>query len=230
MSTSRTISKSLVAGMAIGSAAIAAYVRRVRPWLLHWGSSENEIRLALPGDELVPHPRLSATHAVTIHATVADVWAWLVQMGQGRAGFYSYDWIENGMGLDIHNADRILPEFQNLKVGDQVPLAPGGFGVPVAILEPCRALVLHGDTRLDPTAIPTLRSGDFFNVSWGWFVEPVDDQTTRLIERWRADWNPSLQNRLFMRLFLEPGAFLMERKMLLGIKERAETPRLWDAV
>ncbi|MGE5265225.1 MAG: hypothetical protein ACM3S0_17740 [Acidobacteriota bacterium] len=230
MSTSRTISKFLVAGMAIGSAAIAAYVRRVRPWLMHWGSRGAEVRLALPGDELVPHPKSSATHAVSIHAPASEVWAWLVQMGQGRGGFYSYDCIENWMGLDIHNADRILPEFQNLKVGEQVPLAPGGFGVPVAILEPCRTLVLHGDTRLDPTGIPTLRSGDFFNVSWGWFVEQVDDQTTRLIERWRADWNPSPQNTLFMRLFLEPGAFLMERKMLLGIKERAETPRLWDAV
>ena len=114
MSTSRTISKFLVAGMAIGSAAIAAYVRRVRPWLMHWGSRGAEVRLALPGDELVPHPKLSATHAVSIHAPASEVWAWLVQMGQGRGGFYSYDCIENWMGLDIHNADRILPEFQNL--------------------------------------------------------------------------------------------------------------------
>jgi hypothetical protein len=230
MSTSRTISRSLVAGMAIGSAAIAAYVRLVRPWMLRWGTGDDESRRPLPGDDLVPHPKLNATHAVTIHAPVSDVWQWLVQMGQGRGGFYSYDWIENWMGLDIHNADRILPEFQDLKKGDLMPLAPGGFGVPVAILEPCHALVLHGDTRSGPTMFETLRPGDFFNVTWGWFLEQVDDNTTRLVERWRADWNPSRQNALFVRVFLEPGAFLMERKLLLGIKERAETPRLWDAV
>lgn len=230
MSTFKTISKSLVAGMAIGSAAIAAYVRLVRPWLLRWGTSDDEVRRPLPGDDLVPQPRLVATHAVTIHAPALDVWQWLVQMGQGRGGFYSYDWIENWMGLDIHNSDRILPEFQDLKKGDLMPLAPGGFGVPVAILEPCHALVLHGDTRLGTPVIETLRPGDFFNITWGWFLEPVDDHTTRLVERWRADWNPSRQNELFVRVFLEPGAFLMERKMLLGIQERAETPRLWDAV
>lgn len=211
------------AGLAtLGAAGVAAYVSVIRPWHLRWGADGDEIRRSLPGDELVPAPKLNATHAVTIHARVEQIWPWLVQLGQGRGGFYSYDWIENLMGADIHNTNRILPEYQNLKVGDRIPLAANGFGVPVAICEPGEALVVHGDTRLDPKAIPTMRPGDFFAVSWGWFLQPVDRDTARLVERWRADWNSSVQNFLFMRLFLEPGAFLMERKMLLGIKERAE--------
>ncbi len=230
MSTFKTISKSLAVGLALGSAAMAAYVQHVRPWMLRWGATDDEILRALPGDDLVPYPKLNATHAITIDAPVTEVWPWLVQIGQGRGGFYSYDWLENAMGLEIHNADRILPEFQDLKVGDKVPLSPDGFGIPVAILKPCRALVLHGDSRLDPNAIPELRPGDFVSASWGWLLEQVDERRTRLVERWRADWNPSPQNTVFMRALLEPGAFLMERKMLLGIKERAETPRLWNAV
>ncbi|CAG0945334.1 hypothetical protein ANRL1_02272 [Anaerolineae bacterium] len=202
--------------------ALAAYVYIWRPRHLRWGATDEEIVRVLPGDELVPNPKLNATHALTIHAPASAVWQWLVQIGQGRGGFYSYDFIENAMGLDIHNAERILPEFQNLNVGDNIPLSPDGFGIPVAILEPHRALVLRGDTRLDPSAIPTMKPGDYFAVTWGWYLDAIDANTTRLVERWRADWNPSWQQNLFMRAFLEPGAFLMERKMLLGIKERAE--------
>ena len=205
-----------------GVGALAAYKFIARPRMLRWGATDEEIARAYPGDELVPNPKLNATHALTIYAPVSAVWQWLVQIGQGRGGFYSYDFIENAMGLDIHNADRILPEFQNLNVGDKIPLSPDGFGIPVAILEPRRALVLRGDTRLDPAAIPTMKPGDYFAVSWGWHLDEIDGNTTRLVERWRADWNPSWQQNLFMRAFLEPGAFLMERKMLLGIKERAE--------
>jgi hypothetical protein len=205
-----------------GAAALAAYVFLIRPWHLRWGATDDEVRRTLPGDDLVPNPRLNATHAVTIHAPVSEVWPWLVQIGQGRGGFYSYDWIENLMGLDIRNADRIIPEFQNLKVGDTVPLAPNGFGVPVAILEPNRALVLHGDTRAGGPGAPNMRPGDYLNVAWGWFLNPIDERTTRLLERWRADWKPSPWNTLFYRIFLEPGAFLMERRNLLGIKQRAE--------
>jgi hypothetical protein len=145
-----------------------------------------------------------------------------VQLGQGRGGFYSYEFVENALGADIHNNDRIMPEFQDLKLGDQIPLAQGGFGIPVALIDPPRTLVLHGDTRVDPHGLPGLRPGDFFNGVWGWHLEPIDDATTRVIERWLADWNPSVQNFVLMRAFLEPGAFIMSRKMLLGIKQRAE--------
>jgi hypothetical protein len=207
-------------GLAAGAAALYTYV--ARPWHLRWGTLDDEADRALPGDEFVPNAQLCATHAVTIDAPIEQVWPWLVQIGQGRGGFYSYEFIENALQADIHNTDQILPEFQGLKVGDQVPLAQGGFGVPVAILVEPRTLVLHGDSRTDPSGLPGLRPDDFFNVVWGWHLEPIDHLTTRVIERWLADWNPSAQNFVFMRAFLEPGAFIMSRKMLLGIKQRAE--------
>ncbi len=198
------------------------YFMVIRPWHLKWGATTGEVQRVLPGDDFVPQPKIDATHAVTVRASIDRVWPWLVQIGQGRGGFYSYDFIENALGLNIHNADRIAPEFQNLKVGDLVPLAPGGIGVPVAILEPPHTLVLHWDTRAGSAGAPPLRPGDFLNTAWGWHLEAIDATTTRLVERWRADYGSNLLNTLVYRLFLEPGAFLMERKMLLGIKERAE--------
>jgi hypothetical protein len=216
----------LLGGFAAAAAAtISAYTFLARPWHLRWGTAGDETLRTLPGDELVSEPKLNATHAVTIRATPSEIWPWLAQMGQGRGGFYSYDWIENLMGLNIRNVDHILPEHQSLHVGDQIPLAPNNFGVPVAVCEPARMLVLYGDSRKDSAAIPTMNPGDFMAVSWGFYLNPVDDHNTRLIERWRADWNASPQNWLLMRVFLEPGAFVMERKMLLGIKERCEAQK-----
>lgn len=212
-------------GMLAAAAGGLAYGLFIRPWHLRWGATDEEARRTLPGDEFVPHPKLNATHAVTIQASKDQVWPWLMQIGQGRGGFYSYDFLENLMGLGIHSADQVHPEYQQLKVGDQILLAPNGFGVPVAILEPARVLVLHGDTRTDPAAIPTMKAGDYFNVRWGWFLEERDSRTTRLVERFRADWNPSWQSQLFMRVLLEPVSFLMERKMMLGLKELVERTR-----
>lgn len=206
-----------------GAAGVAAYIYVLRPWHLRWGATDEEVERSLPGDELVPQPKINATHAVTIFAPAEKVWPWIAQIGQGRGGFYSYTWIENRLlHLNIQNADRILPEFQNPKVGERIPLAPNGFGVPIAILEPGRALVAHGDTRISPSVFPNMRPGDFFNASWGFYLEPMGERATRLIERERIDYSPSLYNAIFMRAFLEPGAFLMARKMLLGIKQRAE--------
>jgi hypothetical protein len=203
----------------------SVYFTLIRPWHLKWGATTEEVDRALPGDEFVPEPRLNVTHAVTIRAPLDQVWPWIAQIGQGRGGFYSYEWIENLLGADIHNADRILPEYQNPQVGDKLPLAQDGFGVPMAIVEPRRALVVHGDTRGDPKVMPGLKPGGFFNIVWGWHLDSIDAETTRLVERWRADWNPSLGTWIYMHLFLEPGAFIMERRMLLGIQRRAESNR-----
>jgi hypothetical protein len=214
------------AGTAAGTAVATAttvYLLAVRPRILTWGATAEELALRLPGDELVRHPKIDVTHAVTIDAPPAKVWPWLVQIGQGRGGFYSYEWLENMMGLDIRNADRILPEHQQLQVGDTIPLAPDNFDLPVAILEPERALVLHGDTRTAaPGQAPPMRPGDYLVTRWGFYLRPLPDGRTRLIERWAADFAPNWFNRVAYGIFLEPGAFLMERKMLLGIKERAE--------
>jgi hypothetical protein len=207
----------------VGAAAALAYQLVIRPWHRKWGALDEEVQRPLPGDDLVPDAKLSATHAITIYASPAEVWPWLVQMGQGRAGLYSYDWIENLMGLDFHSSDRILPEWQGLKVGDVVPLSPDGFGPAVVALEANRVLLLSGDTRTGGEPAPVLKPGDYLNVSWLFFLEEAEPGATRLIERFRADYNPGLQNSLFYRALLEPGSFIMERKMLLGIKARAES-------
>lgn len=207
---------------AIVTAGISGYVLAVRPWHLRWGATAAEVDRPLPGDELVPRPRIKATHAITIGASTSDVWPWLAQIGVGRGGFYSYDWIENLMGLGVHSADRIIPELQNPQVGEDIPLAPGGFGVPVAAVEPGRLLLLHGDTRSGTSSMPGLKPGDFFNTSWTFFLQERGDGTTRLIERFQTDYRPSFPSTLFCRVILEPGSFLMERKMLLGLKKRAE--------
>lgn len=222
MNLKKVLSAFTASLIAIGSA-IAAYVYFIRPWHLRWGSSDNETDQRLPGDDFVRNPKLQATHAVDIQAKPEDVWPWLVQIGQGRGGFYSYDWIENMGGLDIRSADNIIEEHQDLKVGDIIPLAPDGFGLPVAIIEPGKILVLHGDTRIEGGGEqPLMRPGDYLAGSWGFYLFPKNDGTTRLVERFRADWNEAPYNTLFYRAFLEPGAFIMERKMLLGIKSRAE--------
>jgi len=213
--------------MAVAGAATATalYALVIRPWMLAWGTSRDEAAHLLPGDELLPEPQIHATHAITVQAPPSAVWPWLVQLGQGRGGFYSYDWIETMMGLEIQNADRILPGYQDLKVGDAIPLAPdNSFSIPVAILEPQRTLVLFGDTRQGTDGSgPPVRPGEFLAVSWGFYLYPLGEHATRLVERWKAGWSPSLANTFFYHLFLEPGAFLMERKMLQGIKRRAES-------
>lgn len=207
----------------------AAYWLAVRPWHRRWGADADEVAAFWPGDDLLPRPLVSATHAITIQAPPDRVWPWLVQIGQGRGGFYSYEQIENAMGLRMENADRILPEWQNLQVGDVVPLAPdGAMDVPVAILEPQRTLVLHADSRLpspNGKGGPPLPPGQFLAVSWGFYLAGQAGGATRLVERFRLDYTPTVANEMIYKLFLEPGAFVMERKMLLGIKQRAERSR-----
>src|SRR5271157_1269454 len=140
-----------IVGLAAAAAiAVPVYVFLVRPWHLRWGASKAEVAKFLPGDDLVPKPKLSATHAITIQAPISKVWPWLVQLGQGRGGFYSYDWLENLFGCDIHNADRLLPQYQNLKAGDGIRIHPRMPAIPVVAVEPERVIVLHSDTRAGP--------------------------------------------------------------------------------
>jgi hypothetical protein len=185
--------------VALGAAFPWVHLVLVRPWMARWGATDAERRTPLPGDELIPEPAYQLTRAVTVRAPAAAVWPWLAQIGQARGGFYSYDWLENLAGCAIHSADRIHPEW-HLRVGDAVGLMPvPGFGPRVAAVEPGRALVLAG---------------------WGTFaVEPVDATTSRLIARARQ---PRGVGQIVYALALEIPHFVMERRMLLGIKARAE--------
>jgi len=195
----------------VGAAAITVIVIMpiLRSRYAKWGSTDAEVQRSLPGDDLVPHLKGGYTHAVTILASADKVWPWLVQIGQGRGGFYSYDWLENLAGCDIHSMDTIMPELQYLEIGDSVPMHPKmGSPYKVNSIEAGRALVL---LLRDKTQVG----------SWVFFLEELDEWTTRLVSRSRNDWNRSLTNALVFGIF-GPISLVMDRKMLLGIKQRAE--------
>jgi len=205
----------------IAAALITPFLRH---WRTKWGATDAEVHRSLPGDDLVPHPKWGWTHAITIRASAADVWPWLMQMGQGRGGMYSYEWLENLVGCDIHNADRIIPAFQHLEVGDGIRLHLK-VSIPIAAIEPCRALVLHvrANTQTGNTFDLTDTMPErYLNLSWVFFLAELDEGTTQLISRGRGDYNQSLVNALIYLVLTEPITFVMDRKMLLGIKRRAE--------
>jgi hypothetical protein len=152
----------------IGSA--AAYLLAIRSWQLRWGATDEEVDAALPGDDLIPNPDLVATRAITVHAAADQVWPWIAQLGQGRGGFCSYDALENLVGCDIHSADRIVPEWQDLKVGDQVKLAPE-VGLGVSVVEPGRALVLRGGVPMGAVPPP-------YDFTWAFVLQEQPDGTT----------------------------------------------------
>ncbi len=217
-------SKGLLYSLAAGSIAIEAYLGLVRPWILHWGATDGEVKGELPGDGLINQPRYDATHAISIKAPAVRVWPWLVQIGQGRGGFYSYDWLENLVGCDIHNAEQILPQFQELKVDDLVRLIPPptkagmpDFAFKVAIFEPERALVIVTPGSFEETAGTSLPFA-----SWAFILQPLDETACRLIIRFRSAYHLNLPAFLINQALLEPIHFIMERKMLLGIKQRVE--------
>jgi len=194
------------AGLAAGLAPLA-YPLFLRRRCLTWGARADEVTMKLPGDELLPDAGLVTTRAITIDAPPDAIWPWLVQMGSGRGGAYTYDWIENIFGLNMHSTDEILPEFQDLKAGDELPMGPGQPVMRVEVLDPERVLAIR------------IADGN-----WVWiFALLPETGSTRLISRNRivtAGLPPAA--RPFYLLFMEPGSLVMERKMLLGIKTRAE--------
>ena len=196
----------------------------LRNWRLKWGATDADIEGFLPGDDLVPHPKWHYTNAITIDAPITSVWPWLVQIGQGRGGWYSYEWLENLLGCKIKNADRIISEFQDLKVGDSVRLSADMPGYPVAIVEFERAIVLYTDSRTGTTPFPTgKKPSDYYASTWTFFLDETDDNRTRFISRLRSDYNPILLHKLMFGLsLLEPISTAMQRKMLKEIKKRAE--------
>ena len=200
----------IVIGAAVGTVGFAAVTGGLIAQRAYrrWGATDEELREALPGDAAVSDPMVEHTYAVTIAAAAADVWPWLAQMGTGRGGWYSYDWIEGRMGLDVKSVDTVVPELQDIHVGDVIPMAPE-MGFPVTRVEKPHLLLLEGH---DP------KTGDG---SWVFVLRETDDGSTRLVSRLRARWPGSAPSRLFLRL-LEPGIFVMERKMLLEVKRLAE--------
>ncbi|SDR38726.1 hypothetical protein [Natronobacterium texcoconense] len=194
----------------------AVYHTRLRPWHRRWGTTPREAVGTLPGDEFLSEPADRVTHAVEIDATPGAVWQWLVQIGQNRGGFYSYDVLENLVGADIHTVDRIVPEYQNLSEGDVVRLAPEDYPVSrpdsapeVVRLEEERALVLR----------PPVEGETWV---WAFVCRETDDGTTRLVARISSPAPSSRLEAVVGYLFWEPAHFVMERKMLREIKRRAQ--------
>jgi hypothetical protein len=188
----------------LGVAVLGVYVRFIRPWQLRWGATDDEVARAMPGDDVVKQPIFNATRAVTIQARPEQIWPWLVQMGITRAGWYSYDWLDN---LGRPSAQRILPEFQHGAVGDVVPFSPDGKqGMYVKDFDANRYL-LWWDKQGDST--------------WYWGLYPHDDRQTRLITRVRLHYR-WLSPAILFSLLVEFTDIVMMRKCVLGIKQRAE--------
>lgn len=213
------------AGMAgVGAAAVVAYWFIVMPWHVRWGATEAEVQMRLPGDELVANPKNISTRAISIRASATAIWPWLVQMGQEKGGLYSYEVLENLAGCNIHNADRIVPDWQSAKPGDLVRLGPEGYPVyTIAAMQPNRALILQAAnpqtgqpvTALTPTADNPALS------SWTFYLAEQSDGTTRLIIRSRGDYVPGAAGD-FLWSTVNAMQFVMERGMLLGIRDRVE--------
>ncbi len=200
------------AGVSTIGVAAAVYILVARPRQLRWGASARECEASLPGDDLIASPDLVATRAITVRTSAGRVWPWIAQLGQGRGGFYSYDFVENLAGCDIHSADRIVAEWQDIKIGDEIKLAPA-VGLEVAGLEPGRSLVLRGGVPMGNTPPP-------YDFTWAWVLRDEPGGTARLLVRERYAYT-----RPWARFLVEPVeavSFVMSQKMLRGIRDRAE--------
>jgi hypothetical protein len=228
----------ILAGVALGTTAGVA-AARARDWYVTWGVDRDERTKALPGDEIVTEPTGGETRGITIDAPPAAVWPWLVQMGYGRAGWYSYDQLDQRG----KSADEVVPAWGGIAVGDVLPTHPGG-GFEVAVLEPERALVLRSDTAIVEAQEAAARvagegpeaatagvqaSGAFlsgmprdFAASWAFVLEPLGEDRTRLIERFRVRFGDTTGTPPFVLPLLGFGVFVMLQKQMQGIRRRAE--------
>jgi hypothetical protein len=216
-------SKLLLAASAATGSVVGAYALVVRPWMLRWGATEAELKTKWPGDELTPRSSGGCTRAITIAAEPEQVWPWIVQIGQDRAGFYSYTWLENLFRADMRNTYRLVPEWQTRHVGEDFWMAAkhrygGQARMVVARLEPARALVLV----MPQDARSAIEHGYAPHGSWSFMLRPAGSNATRLIMRSvDAESGPPL-GRIGGLAFFEPAHFIMERKMMLRIKALVE--------
>ncbi|PVZ08433.1 Acg family FMN-binding oxidoreductase [Actinomycetospora cinnamomea] len=222
-----TVRELLVGGALIGATLVGAPLLRSR--YNRWGATDDEVARPLPGDELVERPKLGYTRAVTIDAPPEEVWSWLVQFGQDRGGFYSYDALENLVGCDIHSTDRVLQTHQHLVPGEVIR-SGGRDRFPcwvVMEVDPPHSLVLQGAGTPADVVVPEIVHGEppggYVASTWQWHLEPVDGGgRTRLLVRQRCTYG---HGQAVLWHLVEPLNFVMERRMLLGLRERAEAGR-----
>lgn len=230
--------RNVVLGVALGTA-VGVAASKVRGWWKTWGVEAGVATKPLAGDEVVPVALGDETRGITIAAPPEAVWPWLVQMGYGRAGWYSYDQLDQRG----RSADEIHDEWQSLAVGDIVPTHPGG-GFEVVVIEPGRALVLKSDTALVTAQAEAAKaaaagleaatagvqvSGAMLSgmprqyaASWAFVLEPLDGGRTRLIERFRIWFDETTSGPAFVMPLVGFGLFVMMQKQMLGIRDRAE--------
>ncbi len=180
---------------------VAVYLLVIGPWQRAWGATDEEVAATMPGDDLLRPDAPATTRAITIAAPPERVWPWLLQIGYGRGGWYSYDWLDNDGEPSI---DRIDPGLQGLAVGDRIVMVPG-MGPTVREIESNRHLLSAGDTE-----------------TWCLQLRPMSEGGTRLISRWRQDW-PKGPATFVWAAIADPGAFVMERKMLRTLRARVES-------
>jgi len=204
-------------GLAGGYLAMLVGARR---WHQHWGASDEEIARPLPGDDLIASSKLGSTHAITIDAPADQIWPWLAQMGyEDRAGTYSYELFERATGRNLYQVDPGIPP---LVAGGTMPFAPG-MPMTVAVADPPRALVLWQVTSANKAIDPAGPwEDDYVAWSWAFVLEPVDAATTRLLVRIRVGYQPAVKWAPYMWLLVEPAHFVMGRRQLLGLRQRAE--------
>jgi hypothetical protein len=210
-----------IVGAIVGAAAAwSAYQQLVRPWHERWGATDDEVDAPLPGHDLIEGPTHRCTRAVTIEAGPEEVWPWVAQIGADRGGFYSYEWLENVVGLGIHNAERIVPEWQHLALGDAVYAhSNGSAGWYVMEVSPPSALVLQiADFQTGRTL--TQERPPYLEYVWSFAVVEGGAGTTRLVVRETF----SAGHRVTRLVMVPVGrlSFVMTRPMLRGIKARAE--------
>lgn len=211
----RPIWRGVLGTFVTAAAGAAAYLTMLWPWMSRWGATPEECQKPLPGDEMVPQATIQTTKGITIKAGPEAIYPWLLQLGVDRGGMYSYDWLENLFGLKVRSVNQIVPEYQNVQVGDFWRFTPKEFklnpgpGLYVRELQPNRAVLLSFgmENKVEEAVFDT----------WQFVLEPQNDSTTRLLLRSRMNIQPELLIKL--TYFIQ---FIMERKMLLEIRERAE--------
>ncbi len=218
----KTLRQILIGGLQAISVVVASPA--LRRWYNRWGATSDELARPMPGDELVKDPKLGYTRAITIDAPPEQVWPWLAQIGQGRGGFYSFDGLENLIGCDIHSTDQILPDYQDLAVGDIIRSGQDHHICWIVMdLDPPHSLVMQGaGTPADvevPEIVDEAPDRGYAASTWQWLLEPdAGGRRTRMIVRQRCTYSP---RQALLWHIVEPLNFVMEREMLRGLNARA---------
>ncbi len=218
-----------IAGVAV-ILLLLGYTYLLSPWLLTWGTTNAELTVALPGDRFVLQPKVRMTQAITVDVAPQKIWPWLIQMGQDRAGFYSYERLERIFGFGIYNTYRIVQPWQNLKAGDFVKFHQNGIGMQVVAVEKEKNILMLTDSRKPMKVEPgrkelilPLPEGMYTLWNWDFNLLPLPDGKTRLIARAYADWsfsNPILKGILHFAVGFPSS--IMQRQMLKEIKQCSE--------